>query len=72
METHSLGKWLISIGIIVALAGVLLTVLPKIPWFGRLPGDILIKKENFGFYFPITTCLVISLVVTLLLHLFKR
>jgi hypothetical protein len=67
-----IGKLLILWGLILVLVGLLLTVMPKIPFLGRLPGDILIKKENFQFYFPIVTCIVISLILTLLFNLFRR
>ena len=68
----SLGKWLIAAGLVLALAGVVIGFLPRVPWLGRLPGDIYIKKENFSFYFPLATCLGVSLVVSLLLRLFRK
>jgi hypothetical protein len=52
--------------------GILLVLAPKIPWLGKLPGDILVKKDNFHFYFPLTTCIIISIVLTLLFYLFRR
>jgi uncharacterized protein HemY len=67
-----IGKALIFMGLIVAALGVLLVLAPRIPWLGKLPGDILIKKDNFQFYLPITTCIIISLVLTLLLYLFRK
>ncbi|UCD86292.1 MAG: DUF2905 domain-containing protein [Desulfobacterales bacterium] len=69
---YSLGKVLIIIGLVIAAMGVLMVITPRVPWLGKLPGDIIIKKENFQFYFPITTCIIISIIVTLLLYLFKR
>ena len=68
----SLGKVLIIIGLAIAGIGVLLVLAPKIPWLGKLPGDILIRKDNFRFYFPLATCLIISLILTLLFYLFRR
>ena len=68
----SLGKVLIIIGLVIAGIGILLVLVPKVPWLGKLPGDILIKKDNFRFYFPITTCIIISLILTLLFYLFRR
>ena len=68
----SLGKSLIVIGLIIAVIGVLLTLAGRIPWIGRLPGDIYIKKENFTFYFPLATSIIISLVLTLILWLFRK
>ncbi len=67
-----LGKFLIFTGVILVLIGLLLTLTPKIPYLGRLPGDIIIKKENFTFYFPIVTCIIISILLTILLNLFFR
>jgi uncharacterized protein HemY len=68
----SLGKVLIIVGLVIAGIGILLVLTPKIPWLGKLPGDILIKKDNFRFYFPVTTCIIISIILTLLFYLFKR
>ena len=68
----SLGKILIIIGLAIAGIGVLLVLTPKIPWLGKLPGDILIRKDNFRFYFPLATCLIISLILTLLFYLFRK
>jgi hypothetical protein len=67
-----LGKMLILLGVFIILVGVLLLVGEKIPWIGRLPGDILIKKEKFTFYFPITTSILISIILTLLFTLFRK
>jgi len=67
-----LGKVLIIFGIVIAGIGVLLLVGDKIPWIGRLPGDIMIKREKFTFYFPIMTCIIISIILTLLFSLFRK
>jgi hypothetical protein len=56
----SLGKVLIIIGLVIAGIGILLLLSPKVPWIGKLPGDILIKKDNFRFYFPLATCIIVS------------
>ena len=68
----SIGKALIFMGLIMAAIGILLVLAPRVPWLGKLPGDILIKKDNFQFYLPITTCIIISLVLTLLFYLFRK
>jgi len=68
----SLGKVFILLGAFIILIGVLLIVGEKIPWIGRLPGDIIIKKEKFTFYFPIVTCILISIILTLLFTLFRK
>jgi len=67
-----LGKLLILLGVFIIAIGVLLSVGDKIPWIGKLPGDIIIKKEKFTFYFPITTSIIISIVLTLLFTLFRK
>jgi len=68
----SLGKVLIIIGLVIAGIGILLLLSPKVPWIGKLPGDILIKKDNFRFYFPLATCIIVSIVLTLLFYLFRK
>lgn len=60
------------IGGFLVLLGGLIVLVGRIPWLGRLPGDISIKKENFQFYFPIATCLLLSALVTLLFWLLRR
>ncbi len=67
-----LGKMLILLGVFIILIGVLLVVGEKIPWIGRLPGDIIIRKKNFTFYFPIVTSILISILLTLLFTLFRK
>lgn len=67
-----LGKTLIVMGAVIALFGALLMLSGKIPWLGRLPGDIHIRRENFSFYFPLATSLLISVVLSLLFWLFRR
>ena len=61
-----IAKGLIFVGIALILSGLCLHLFGKIPGIGRFPGDILIKKENFTLYIPITTCLLISLILSLL------
>jgi hypothetical protein len=67
-----LGRLLILFGVILVVVGVLLTVAGKIPWLGRLPGDIFYKGAHVTFYFPIVTCLLISVILSLLFYLFRR
>ena len=67
-----IGKLLIVSGCLLALLGVVLVFSDKIPWLGRLPGDISIKRENFSFYFPLTTCILISIILSLLFALFRK
>ena len=67
-----LGKSIITIGIILIVVGFLMTMAGKIPGVGKLPGDIFIKKENFSFYFPLTTCILLSIVLSLFMYLFGK
>lgn len=69
---NPLGKSLVIIGILLVVLGLLFSVGSKIPWLGRLPGDIYIQRGNFTFYFPLATSIVISLIITLVLYLFRR
>jgi H+/Cl- antiporter ClcA len=67
------GKIIIIIGAIIVLAGVVVYFFhDKLNWLGRLPGDVRIEKENFKFYFPITTLIVLSLLLTLIAQVIKR
>jgi len=67
------GKYIIIAGVIIVLLGVLIYFFhDRLNWIGRLPGDIRIEKENFRFYFPITTMIVFSLVITIIIQLIKR
>jgi len=67
-----LGKLLILLGVFIILVGLFLLLGEKIPWVGRLPGDIIIRKKNFTFYFPIVTSIIISIILTLLFALFRK
>jgi len=75
-EWDGLGRFFIFLGDIFALMGALLILTGKLPslgggsgWLGKLPGDILIKRDNFTFYFPLATSVLISVMVSLLLYL---
>jgi len=69
---EGLGKILILFGIILVVIGLGMAFIPKIPFLGKLPGDLYIKRNNFSFYFPIVTCLLLSLILSILLSLFIR
>lgn len=71
-EFQHFSKILICLGLLTTFIGVLLYFSGKLPWVGKLPGDILIKKENFSLFFPIGTCILISLLLTVVLNLFFR
>jgi hypothetical protein len=67
------GKYIIVFGVIILLAGIIIYFFhDKLHWIGRLPGDIRIEKGNSGFYFPVTTMILFSLVVTILVNLIKK
>jgi len=67
-----LGKTIILLGVFIILVGLFLLLGEKIPWVGRLPGDIIIRKKNFTFYFPIVTSILISILLTLFFMLFRK
>jgi DUF2905 family protein len=72
MAMADLGKILISIGLLLVLLGLLFSFAGKLPWLGHLPGDISIQRERFTFYFPLTTCILISLIIWLVRYFFRR
>jgi hypothetical protein len=72
MLMSEIGKLLLILGIILSIMGLIFIFGSKVPGLGRLPGDIFIKKENVTFFFPIVTCILISIIVTLILSLFRR
>ena len=71
-----LGKILLGFGVLMVLLGVVLLAVGnlsgKVPWLGRLPGDVYVERDNWKFYFPLTTCILISVVLTLIFSLFGR
>jgi H+/Cl- antiporter ClcA len=67
------GKYVLIAGAIIVAAGILIYFLHDyLKWIGKLPGDFRIEKENFRFYFPLATMLILSLVITILINIFKR
>lgn len=67
------GKYIVIIGLVIVLAGIVVWLFhDKLHWIGRLPGDIRVEKENFKFYFPITTMILLSLLVTVIVQVIKR
>ena len=69
--TGGLGRVLVIFGLLIAVVGLVLIFEPKIPRLGRLQGDIAIKRDNFTFYFPLATLILISIVITVLLRIFR-
>ena len=70
--TGGIGKLLIVAGIVLVALGLLLQLGTRLPWLGRLPGDIVIEREHFRFYFPLTTSILISVALSLVLWLLRR
>jgi len=68
---REIGKLLLIFGGILILLGLFFTFGGKIPFLGKLPGDIIIQRENFHFYFPLTTCILISLILTIIFWIIK-
>ncbi len=71
-DFSNLGRFFIIIGLIIAGIGFALIFAGKIPWLGRLPGDFFFRGKNFSFYFPLTTGILISVIVTLILWFINR
>jgi len=70
---QTVGKYIIFIGIILVVAGLILYFGgDRLKWLGHLPGDIRIEKENFRFYFPLTTMIIVSLLLTLIINIIKK
>ena len=67
-----IGKFLVVAGLLMAAAGLAMILLPKLPFLGRLPGDIVVRKGNFTFYFPIATSIILSIVLTLIFSIFRK
>jgi len=67
-----MAKFLIFSGGFLVIAGVIFLAAGKIPGLGRLPGDIDLRRGNFSFYFPLTTCLLVSLILSLIFNFFSR
>jgi len=70
---NNLAKIFIILGIIFLIIGLILFFIKKLPFnLGKLPGDIIIKKENFSFYFPVTTSIIVSIILSLVFWLISR
>ena len=69
---HELGKTLITIGVVTLALGLVLAFAHKIPFIGRLPGDILVRKKDFTFYFPLATSLLVSAILSLFFWIWSR
>jgi hypothetical protein len=72
MNLADLGKLLIGFGLLIVGVGVALLFAGRLPWLGRLPGDIVLERGNWSFYFPLATSLLLSVVLSLILWLVSR
>lgn len=70
-HSGQIGRLLIIAGILLVVIGLVFFFSGSIPWLGKLPGDIQIKRDNFTFHFPLTTCIILSIVLTLLFAIFR-
>jgi hypothetical protein len=69
---QEIGKFLVLTGIVVTAIGGLFLFSDRIPWIGRLPGDLFIQRKNFAFYFPVATSILLSIIISLILWLAGR
>ncbi len=69
---NELAKLIIFSGIVLVAIGLSIMFMPKIPFIGRLPGDIIIKKDNFTFYFPLASSIILSIILTIIFYLIGR
>lgn len=71
-DPSGFGKILLVVGIVIALAGLAFMLGGKIPWLGRLPGDLTLKGKNYTFYFPLATSIVVSIILSIIFYLINR
>jgi hypothetical protein len=69
---QAIGRLMIGVGVLLVVCGAVVLVAGRIPWLGRLPGDILVRRDHVTVYFPIVTSIVLSILLTVLLNLFWR
>ncbi len=67
-----IGKYLIITGLVLVVIGEIFLLAGRVPWLGRLPGDIIVKRGNFTFYFPITTCILASIILSIIFYIWSR
>jgi membrane protein implicated in regulation of membrane protease activity len=72
MPLNGVGKLLIVLGSLLIIVGAAIMLAGKIPWLGRLPGDIYVERRNFTVFFPLTTSILVSVILSLVLYLFSR
>ncbi len=67
-----IGRWLIGVGILLVVIGLVIMAAGRLPWLGRLPGDILIERDNLTIFIPLGTMLVVSLILTIIANVIAR
>ena len=72
MAAESLGRLLVYVGVVLVLVGGFFILVAKVPWFGKLPGDIVYRREGLTIYVPIATMILVSLILTILLNIIWR
>jgi len=72
LEINGIARILIIFGLVLISAGIIMSFIGKVPWLGRLPGDIYLQKKNLTFYFPIATSLLLSILASLFMIIFRR
>ena len=72
MPLDDIRRTLLVVGVLIAIVGGLVLIAGQLPWLGRLPGDISVERDNFRLYVPLATCLLVSLILTVLLNLLAR
>lgn len=69
---QQIGRYLVAAGLFLAVTGIILMLIGRLPWLGKLPGDIYIERKNFHFYFPLATSLLASLILSFIIWIFSR
>ena len=72
MPLDDIGRTLLVVAVLIAIVGGLVLIAGQVPWLGRLPGDISVERDNFRLYVPLATCLLLSLILTVVLNLLAR
>ncbi len=71
-DLEPMGRLLLVVGAVCIVGGMLLMLAPKVPWLGHLPGDFMIERQQVRFYFPLTSCLLASIVISMVLWLINK
>ena len=71
MNPPAFGKWIILAGILIVLVGVVISIFGRLPYIGRLPGDFVIRRAHSTIYVPVTSCVLLSIMISIFLRLFR-